>query len=510
MSNPPFRAGDGPEDARSETSEGALVSEDLPAHARPRIRAALKDSPDVPAVEASRLEAPTLAGKDERQSEEVDVLPFAPPAAHFNLLKMGGEGPTLLVIGGIQGDEPGGFSAAAILSFAYRIHKGRLWVVPDLNFPSILRRSRGVSGDMNRKFAALDVSDPEFGTVSRIKSILLDEEVDLVLNLHDGSGFYRPNWEDKLRNPQRWGQSLIIDQEKMIMPPFLLKETAGRVEAEVNAALLEPAHRYHIYNTLTAEGNKEMAKTLSWFSVRNGKPAFGIEASKEFGTEYRTYYHLRVVEAFMRFLGIEFERDFTLDPKGVRAALNSNILLSAFEDRVILHLDNVRPRLSRIPFRKGRSPDVRASKPLLALVREKDEWRVAYGNNTLTRIKPEFMDFDESLQKMELIVDGEATSVSPGEIVQVREYFLVNVPEGYRVNAIGAQKEVRGSEAGVLLRRKDFMPRFSLDKGASVFRVEAYKGKAFSGMILVRFGDAAGRPKKPLTARSGPESKLGF
>ncbi|MDR3175227.1 MAG: deacylase [Desulfovibrio sp.] len=504
MSNPSFRAGAGAEagSARPETAGG----EDLPA--RPQTPAFAQGSPDAPAVGTSP--APALEGKDGQRAEEGDVLPFAPPAAHFNLLKMGGEGPTLLVIGGIQGDEPGGFSAAALLSFAYHIRKGRLWVVPDLNFPSILRRSRGVSGDMNRKFAALDVSDPEFGAVSRIKSILLDEEVDLVLNLHDGSGFYRPNWEDKLRNPQRWGQSLIIDQEKMIMPPFLLKEAAGRVETEVNGTLLDPAHRYHIYNTLTAEGNKEMGKTLSWFSVRNGKPAFGIEASKEFGTEYRTYYHLRVVEAFMRLLGIEFERDFTLDPKGVRAALNSNILLSAFEDRVILHLDNVRPCLSRIPFKKGSLPDVRGSKPLLALVREKDEWRVAYGNNTLTRIKPEFMDFDESLQKMDLVVDGEATSVSPGEIVQVREYFLVNVPEGYRVNAIGAQKEVRGSEAGVLLRRKDFMPRFSLDKNASIFRVEAYKGKAFSGMILVRFGDAAARPVKSLTAGRGPESELGF
>ncbi|MDR2801574.1 MAG: deacylase [Desulfovibrio sp.] len=507
VSDPPSRAGDGPEAGDTRPAREELVSGDLPA-ARPQSFA--KVPPEAP-VEAPRPDAPMHEGKDGQRAEENGVLPFAPPAAHFNLLKMGGaDGSTLLVIGGIQGDEPGGFSAAAILSFAYRIHKGRLWVVPDLNFPSILRRSRGVSGDMNRKFAALDVSDPEFEAVSRIKSILLDEEVDLVLNLHDGSGFYRPSWEDKLRNPQRWGQSLIIDQEKMIFPPFLLKETAGRVEAEVNGALLDPAHRYHIYNTLTAEGNKEMAKTLSWFSVRNGKPAFGIEASKEFTTEYRTYYHLRVVEAFMRLLGIEFERDFVLNPKGVRAALNSNILLSAFEDRVILHLDNVRPRLFRIPFKKDCLPDVRGSKPLLALVREKDEWRVAYGNNTLTHINPEFMDFDESLQTMELIVDGKATSVNPGDIVQVREYFMVNVPEGYRVNAIGAQKEVRGSEAGVLLRRKDFMPRFSLDKDASIFRVEAYKGKAFSGMILVRFGDAAGRPVKSLTAGSGPESELGF
>ncbi|MDR0828391.1 MAG: deacylase [Desulfovibrio sp.] len=443
--------------------------------------------------------------------DRAGALPFSSSAAHFNLLKMGREGSTLLVIGGIQGDEPGGFSAAALLASAYRIRKGRVWVVPDLNFPSILQRHRGIFGDMNRKFASLDASDPEYDIISRIKGILLDEEVDLILNLHDGSGFYRPTWEDKLRNPKRWGQALIIDQEEMTRPPFLLEKTAGRVETEVNRALMDPGHRYHINNTLTAQGNEEMAKTLSWFAVRNGKPAFGIEASKEFGTEYRSYYHLRVIEAFMDFLGIEFERGFPLDPKGVLGALNSNILLSAFNDRVILHLDDVRPQLWRVPFRKNDPcPAIRGSKPLLALVQDKQGWRVAYGNHTLTRINPEFFDFDESLHKIDLILDGQAHSVRPGEIVQVREAFRVNVPEGFRVNAIGAQKEVNGSEAGVLLKRKDFMPRFSVDRNASIYRVEVYKGKAFAGMLLVRFGPSPVLRERPLTADQGPESDLGF
>ena len=72
-----------------------------------------------------------------------------------------GNGPTLLVIGGIQGDEPGGFNAASLLVTHYRIHHGRLWVVPNLNFESIIKRSRGVYGDMNRKFPTVAKSDPD-------------------------------------------------------------------------------------------------------------------------------------------------------------------------------------------------------------------------------------------------------------------------------------------------------------------------------------------------------------
>ena len=74
---------------------------------------------------------------------------------------------TLLVIGGIQGDEPGGFNAASLLVTHYKITKGNLWVVPNLNFMSILKRSRGPYGDMNRKFADLSLNDPEYGIVKK-------------------------------------------------------------------------------------------------------------------------------------------------------------------------------------------------------------------------------------------------------------------------------------------------------------------------------------------------------
>ena len=44
------------------------------------------------------------------------------------------------------------------------------------------------------------------------------DEVDLILNLHDGSGFYRPKYYDWKHCPDRWGQSIIIDQENVDTP----------------------------------------------------------------------------------------------------------------------------------------------------------------------------------------------------------------------------------------------------------------------------------------------------
>ncbi len=464
---------------------------------------------------AARRPEPPTSGQSTVVAFAAAPMPFKPPLSSFSLHVMGQGEPTLLVIGGIQGDEPGGFSAAALLASHYRICKGSVWVVPDLNFAGILERGRGLFGDMNRKFAALDPSDPEYDIIMRIKAVLRDERVSLVLNLHDGSGFYRPTWEDALRNPKRWGQSVIIDQEQIEAPRFnKLYETARKVESEVNQTLIDPVHRYHIHNTLTAQGNSEMAKTLSYFAICNGKPAFGIEASKEFSTEYRTYYHLTVIEAFMRQMGLEFERDFDLTPAGALAALNSNLKVAAYDNKWMLQLDNVRPTINMLPFKKNAAPDIRSSKPLLTLVPDKKQssWRIAYGNRTLARVNPEFMDFDDSLNSVEMLLDGKARTVPMGGMVTVKDSFLASPGPGFRVNAIGAQKEKNGSEAGVTIRQADFMPRYSLDKDGVTYRVEFYKGKAFAGMILVRFGKEGPGPGNavPLTATSGPETELGF
>ena len=85
----------------------------------------------------------------------------------FSLHQHRGErtGPTLLVIGGIQGDEPGGFNAASLLVTNYTITHGQVWVVPNLNFESIVHRSRGIHGDMNRKFLRVREADPEYAQI---------------------------------------------------------------------------------------------------------------------------------------------------------------------------------------------------------------------------------------------------------------------------------------------------------------------------------------------------------
>ena len=179
-------------------------------------------------------------------------------------LESGKQGKTILVIGGIQGDEPGGFNADSLLVTHYQVNKGNIWVVPNLNFDSIIHRSRGRNGDMNRKFANVSETDPDYDAVQRIKQLIKDDQVDYIFNLHDGSGFYRETYIDKLHSPDRWGQSIIIDQETLDGHALgNMGEVAEGMVKCVNKRLLDREHIYRVKNARTREGDEEMEKTLT-------------------------------------------------------------------------------------------------------------------------------------------------------------------------------------------------------------------------------------------------------
>ncbi|MDY3809469.1 M99 family carboxypeptidase catalytic domain-containing protein [Desulfovibrio porci] len=435
----------------------------------------------------------------------------------FTTIRLGDATRAVLVVGGIQGDEPGGFSAATLLATRYEIQEGTVWVVPNLNFPSIIKRSRGLHGDMNRKFARLDENDPEFPTVRRIQELIGHPDVALVLNLHDGSGYYREKYQNYLCNPARWGQSVIIDQDSLPPGVFMgaLAEEAALVTEEVNRRLIKPLHALHVHNTNTAAGDKEMEKSLSYYAVRQGKAAFGLEASKEFPVELRAYYHLNMVEAFLRQAGVRFRRDFALTPQGVGEALRDNLGVSFAENRIFLPLEDVRPSIKYLPLPKGSPARAVTTKPIMAVLPcqgRDDRLCIHYGNRTITLISPDWREMDNSLDAVRVTVDGRDETVPFGRVLDVEETARVHPQKGFRVNAIGFDSG-RRDESGLPLRLKDFAPRFSVDRRGTLFRVEVYKNQNFAGMFLLRFGAKNARmavTRPILPDRPGPESKLGF
>ncbi len=413
----------------------------------------------------------------------------------YSLIKKGqrDDNNTMLVFGGIQGDEPGGFLAASLLSTDYNITKGSVWIVPNLNFPSIIRRSRGLNGDMNRKFSSIDGNDPDYTTVSQVKALIKASQVTLIVNLHDGSGFYREKYIDKYFNPNRWGNSCIIDQVDLQGVKYgNLKEIADKVANEINGHLEDEKHRYHVKNTKTRLGDVEMLKSLTFYAIENKKAAFANEASKSLRTHQRVYYHLVALEKYMDVMGIKYERNFDLTPEGVRNVINRGVEISLYGNKIYLSLDNPRSVIRYVPMPKKKPIDYKASNPLTAVVKDGKNYSVHYGNRKLTRLVPQYFDYTPDLQSIDVVIDGHKQSVPVGSLVKVDNYFKVVKSKHQRINVIGYSNKKYKNEANVKIKQKNILKRYSIDKKAKTFRVEIYDTKkskkgTYAGMFLVEF-----------------------
>ncbi len=414
-------------------------------------------------------------------------------ALEYSFIKKGeADDNTVLVIGGIQGDEPGGFLAASLLATEYKIKKGSLWVVPNLNFASIIKRNRGIYGDMNRKFANIKDSDPDAKSVQGIKELITDKSVAMIVHLHDGSGFWRPTHINNMLNPNRWGNIAIIDQSHLSGAKYgELELNAQKVVDKINQNLLKPLHKYHIKNTHTSDGDKEMLKSLTYFAITQNKAAFANEASKTLPSHERVYYHLLAVEEYLRLAGIEFERGFELTPEMIKERIEKEVEIVLFNNRFFLSLHDPRAKIGFVPIPRDTALEYSASNPLTALVQDKSGITVHYGNRTLTRLIPQYFTYSSLASSAEIQIDeNEAKQINFGEKIGVKNSFLVLPKEGARANIIG-YAGLKEDESGIKISKNQFDKRYSIDKAGRIFRVELYEiGEAqdkFIGMFLVEF-----------------------
>ena len=224
-------------------------------------------------------------------------------------------GKTVMLIGGIQGDEPGGYLTADLYA-AVHLKKGNLIVVPRANFYSILLNQRqGLTGDMNRKFASDGKSKRTTSLEDEIVFVLkqLIAESDCLLNLHEGSGYYSPTWINENENPMRFGQSIIYDADVLEIPAenrkLHLGDLARKVIAKANTRIDERRYRFRANNhdTLSEDSkHKEQRKSATYYALTQANiPAFGVETSKSIkDLETKMRLHKIVVNAMMDEFGI--------------------------------------------------------------------------------------------------------------------------------------------------------------------------------------------------------------
>ena len=217
------------------------------------------------------------------QAKREHTVYFNGASHELHVYKITGRKPgkTLMLIGGIQGNEPGGFLSADLYA-DMSLEKGALIVVPRANFHSIVLNKRGPRGDMNRKFNVNSSHDVELKVVEILKNLMAQS--DCLLNLHDGSGFYRPEWINEQMNPMRFGQSIIADATVYRHPKtgrlLELGALAESVCREINSSVENPTYKFRFNNHRTLEKDshhKEQRGSATFYALTKvGIPAYGV------------------------------------------------------------------------------------------------------------------------------------------------------------------------------------------------------------------------------------------
>ena len=399
------------------------------------------------------------------------------------------EGNTLLIIGGIHGDEPGGYFAPAFLEKYYKIKSGNVWIVPNINGHSIMANTRGIYDDMNRKFSTIDKKDPDYNVITKIKKIILDKKVDLVLNLHDGYGFYRNKYENAIFNPNAWGQATIIDQEKIkgLSKFGNLDEIAGQVNNTLNSdKLFQDFHSFGVKNTETKFKDEQMKLSLTFFAVTNNKPAFAIETSKNItDLTHKVIYQLKSIEEFMNIMHIEFERQFDInneeDVKNKifdfgKVRINNNI---AFD------LSDIKKTTRFIPLKKDNN-DFKFEHSLGAVKFKDNIYEIYIGNIKVADFYPQVFELAKAKNSIKIEVDGKVIETAFANEIDIKNEFKI-LKSDFRVNIIGYSKTGVDSEDDILINEKEILDAYSIDTKKRKYRAEFYKDGKFYGMIVLNF-----------------------
>lgn len=133
-----------------------------------------------------------------QQAEHGVLAKGTPWATDYVIVTTGTPGPTVMVTGGIHGNEPAGAAAAAQVA-SWEIVRGTLIVVPQVNRPGLAANTRWLPGrpkasrDLNRNFPRKAGAAP-VGTLARaLWSFVRTKKPDWLIDLHEGYDFTQIN-----------------------------------------------------------------------------------------------------------------------------------------------------------------------------------------------------------------------------------------------------------------------------------------------------------------------------
>ncbi|HEY0074888.1 MAG TPA: succinylglutamate desuccinylase/aspartoacylase family protein [Abditibacteriaceae bacterium] len=187
-------------------------------------------------------------------------------------------GPTIMVIGGLHGDEAAGYLAARKIA-NWKVTRGRLVVMPDAHREAIRRNTRGYPGNMNNMFPGKANGSDMERLAYEIWKVIENVRPDLLLTLHESRDFHA-------RNPARYGQTFCFDFQELV-------PSMTRVLRRANANISPRLHKFLIF----VDPYPNCPTYNAWSRLK--VPATSIETSRTLPLKTRVRYQLTATQAFL-------------------------------------------------------------------------------------------------------------------------------------------------------------------------------------------------------------------
>lgn len=216
----------------------------------------------------------------------VDIMEGTPYATRLYERSSGVPGPTIVIIGGLHGNEPAGYLAARRIA-NWKCLSGTLVVLPDAHREAIRRKVRAYPGNMNSMFPGKDDGTSMERLAFEIwRKAVVAYRPDLLLTLHESLDFH-------VLDPSRYGQSLVYDFREL---DPLMQRALNRV----NPDILTPLHKFVLF-PIAFRGCPTYA-AWKWLHV----PATSIETSRTLDLNTRVAYQLMMCMGFLDEFGMDY------------------------------------------------------------------------------------------------------------------------------------------------------------------------------------------------------------
>ncbi len=234
-----------------------------------------------PITKSALEKASTAPSKASRKT--VTIAAGTTYATPMYIIDSGVSGPVVMIVGGVHGNEPAGYTAAGKVK-DWKIKKGKLIVLPQANKKAVQNKTRTYNGDLNRAFPQSSSGTGNNTLAKSIYSAVKKYDVDWLMDMHEGYNYTKIS--DSV------GQSLIY------YPTTTTKTMANAIVSKLNSGISTSYKKFTLYR-YPVKGS--LARACGQYL---GVKAFIFETASKPSLSVRVNYQMKAADTLLSRLGM--------------------------------------------------------------------------------------------------------------------------------------------------------------------------------------------------------------